>query len=830
VINSAAVNRVRPMRIVRRIVKWFTAAVLLLVAGVLGLGLWYIRAIEPQVSGTVTLPGFEKPVEIVRDAEGVPHIFAASEQDATAALGFVHAQDRLWQMEMNRRIANGRLAEIVGQPGLETDRFLRTIGIRRSAEAIFANLDAETRVSLAAYARGVNAYLTTRSGPLPPEFQILRAPAPEPWSPIDSIGWSLIMALDLGGNLNAELTRLQLAQRGLSMRQIGEFLPPYPGETHPDLPDYGALYRSLGGETRRAAALIRPFELGIEGVGSNNWVVSGARSETGKPLLANDPHLGLSAPALWYFARMTSPAGTVIGATMPAVPSVVLGRNDRIAWGFTNTGPDVQDLFIERVDPADSMRYQTPDGWARFDTAREVIAVRGAPDEVLTVRISRHGPVISDGASRGATVAAPPGHALALQWTALSPDNLTVQAFARLNKARDWPEFLAAARQYDAPQQNMVYADVDGNIGFVAAGRVPVRKAENDLKGLFPAPGWDARYDWAGFIPFEELPQEFNPARGFRITANERITPDGYPHHITSEWATPHRADRIAELLGARERHSPASFRQMQADHRSAAVREILPLLLAAHPRGEEERRRQTPQRVREVVAALAGFDGTMAVERAEPLVVTAWLRELTRLVYADELGPNLFPVLWDQRQQFMMAVLSDTNGQGVWCRGAEAGGEPSTCPALVSRALDLALADLERRFGADWRAWRWGTAHDARSEHRPFSRVPALAALFDVRVPVPGDTYTVNVNRYTIRNEAEPFVSRHSASLRAIYDMADPERSLFMHSTGQSGLPTSRLYRNLAERWAAVEFLPMRTRRSDIEKGAIGTLTITPR
>ena len=808
------------MRIALRIAKWSGLFLALAVVTLAGSAVWYWRAVEPQISGTLALPGFDKPVEIIRDKEGVAHIFAASEADAAAALGFAHAQDRLWQLEMNRRIAAGRLSEIVGEPGLETDRFLRTIGIRRTAEAIYRNLDAETRALLLAYSRGVNAFLETSRAPLPPEFYLLRAPAPEPWSPIDSIGWSLMMALDLGGNLSSEIMRLRLAQAGMPMARIGEILPPYPGEAWPALADYTALYRQLGDQTRRAAAAIDALGLGLEGVGSNNWVVSGARSETGRPLLANDPHLGLSAPALWYFARLTSPSGTVIGATLPGTPGVILGRNERIAWGFTNTNPDVQDLYIERIDGRDPNLYETPDGWQRFERVEERIRVRGSADHVMTVRIGRHGPIISDGASRGATAAAPRGFALALKWTALNPDNLTVQAAARLNRARNWDEFLAAVRHFQSPQQNIVYADVDGNIGFVAAGLVPVRKPDNDLRGLFPAPGWDARYDWAGYVPFEALPRAFNPPEGFRLSANERIVPDSYPFFLTYEWASPHRADRIRELLAARDKHSLDSFRAIQADHRSNAVRELLPLLLAAPPAGPRERA---------MIERLRGFDGTMATDRAEPLVVTAWMRELTRLVYADELGPDLFAEYWDQRQVFMKAVLENQGGQGAWCnrRGSA---EPVTCESLVQRALVLALDDLEKRYGADAAQWRWGVAHDARSEHRPFARVSGLARFFDVRVAVPGDTYTVNVNRHTIRNAAEPFVSRHAASLRALYDLGDPERSVFIHSTGQSGLPTSSLYSNFSARWARVDYIPMRTRRADIQRDALGILTIQPR
>lgn len=807
------------LRLLGRIARWSGLTIGGVLVTAAAVALWYMRAVEPQVTGRLIIPGIDRPAEIVRDREGVAHIFAQSEADAVAALGFAHAQDRLWQMETNRRIAAGRLSEVVGVPGLEFDRFLRTIGIRRAAEAMFRRTDPDTRAILEAYSRGVNAYLETRTGPLPPEFWILNAPAPEPWSPVDSLAWSLMMALDLGGNMNAEITRLRLAQAGLSMDQIGQFLPPYPGERWPDLADFTALFRQIGGQTQAAADLIRPAGLGVEGLGSNNWVVSGARSATGKPLLANDPHLGLSAPALWYFARLTSPAGTVIGATLPGVPGVVLGRNDRIAWGFTNTGPDVQDLFIERIDPGDPTRYQTPEGWRTFERIEETIRVKGGGDVRMTVRVTRNGPVISDGASRAASGATPSGHALALRWTALDPDNTTARATMVMNRARNWEEFQAAARLFVAPQQNMVYADVEGNVGFVAAGRVPIRKPENDLHGLFPAPGWDARYEWAGFLPFEALPQLLNPPSGVHLTANERITPEGYPHQITREWTLPFRADRIRDLLAATDRHTVESFRMIMADVRSLAMVEALPLLTARLPEAPRERA---------VVERLRRFDGVMAIERSEPLIMAAWMRELARLVYADELGDRLFADLFDQRHAFLINVLKDVDGQSVWCR--RKGEAETTCAQLIDRALTAALDDLTRRYGADWMAWRWGVAHDARSEHRPFARVGALARVFDVRVPVPGDTYTVNVNRYTIRNEAEPFVSRHSASLRAIYDLADPERSVFMHSTGQSGLPTSALYANLSERWAGVRFIPMATNRAVIERDALGTLTLRPK
>jgi len=611
-------------------------AVLLLGAGS---GYVYLRQSLPKLEGEIRLAGLSAPAEIQRDRYGISHIRAQTLADAAFALGFAHAQDRLWQMEMNRRIAAGRLAEILGPGALETDRFLRTLGVRRAAEANLRQVDPETRRLLDAYAAGVNAFLAT-DPVLPPEFWLTGA-RPEPWTPTDSASWIKMMAWDLGANWRSELLRMRLAKT-LPLARIHEFIAPYPGEPPPVIADlkslYGALEREdvqLAEDPARLLALA-PGEP-PDGIGSNSWVVSGSRSASGKPLLANDPHLGLTAPPVWYFAHLSTPDANVIGATFPGVPAIVLGRNDRIAWGFTNTGPDVQDLFIEKLDRAGN--YLTPEAPRPFTLIEETIKVKGAPDENLHIRVSRHGPVISD-VSRLAQRQAPRGYVLAFAWTALAEDDRTLQAAHKFARARDWNGFLAAARDFQVPQQNMMYADVDGNIGYVAAGRVPLRKPENDLKGLAPAPGWDARYDWAGWVPFEELPQSYNPASGRIWTANEKIIPPGYRHFITSEWQPPYRANRIAELLDAVPRHGIGSFARIQGDVLSLAMRESLPRLLAARPRSENARR---------ALELLQRWDGTMAPGRPEPVIAWGWWRELTRALYADELG-DVFQVNWAQR------------------------------------------------------------------------------------------------------------------------------------------------------------------------------------
>lgn len=773
-------------------------------------GYIWLRQSLPQLDGSLALSGLKAPVEVVRDSNGVPHIYAASVEDAYFTLGFVHAQDRLWQMEMNRRIGSGRMSEALGAATLDADKFLRTLGVRRVAEATLKSLDANTLGQLDAYAAGVNAYLAQRSGPLPPEF-LLTGIKPEPWQSADSVAWIKMMAWDLGANWRTELLRLGLAKK-LSTAQIGEFLPPYPGDAPLAVADYAALYRQL--DASKLAALALP---GLaEGGASNNWVVAGSRSASGKPLLANDPHLGLAAPAVWYFAHLSAPGFEVMGATLPGVPGVVLGRNRHIAWGFTNTGPDVQDLYVERLDG--SGQALAPQGWQKLDVRTEVIKVKGQPDVTLSVRTSRHGPLISD-VFKPAAQALPQNYALAFAWTALREDDLSMQAAGKFAAAKSWSDFLAAAREFHSPQQNMVYADAEGNIGYIAPGRVPLRKPENDLKGLAPAPGWEAKYDWDGFIAFENLPQSYNPASGVIATANEKIVSKDYPHYLTSEWVLPYRALRIRQLLDAAPKHTPQSFARIQSDTVSLQVREILPLLLKA---------RTTDAEAQQVLQQLGRWDANMAVAGAEPLIVSAWLRELGRLIYADELG-DMFDGAWAHRADFMHNVLTDAGGAGHWCDDVNTPAK-ETCADLLPKALNLALADLTRRYGDDRAKWRWGDAHFALSEHRPFGRQPQLAKLFDIDVPSPGDTYTVDVGRNTLANEAAPFASRHAASLRAIYDLADLDKSVYIHSTGQSGNLLSPLYRNFSERWARVEYIPMSMKRGDALAGSLGTLKLQPK
>ena len=763
--------------------------------------------------------GLLEEVRIERDRYGVPTIHGKRIEDVMYGLGVVHAQDRLWQMETHRRIGAGRLSEAFGAAALDNDKFLRALGVRRAAAAQWQRASSESKALLMAYTAGVNQVIREKMKARPPEFIVLGL-QPELWDPIDSLAWSLMMAWDLGGNWTTELQRMRLSSK-LSLDRINELLPPYPGERPVPTRDYVQLYRDLGllqGASQQAWIQLPEIAppSGIEGTGSNNWVLSGAKTVTGKPLLANDPHLGLSAPALWYFARLKAPGLDVGGVTLPGLPTVVLGQNAHLAWGFTNTGPDVQDLYIEQVDSADPQRYRTPTGTAAFETQEEIIKVKGQADVKFTVRATRHGPVISDAGTMADVTQA--RHVLALRWTALDADSDVLAVAMGMSRARTLQEFVDAAQNWVAPMQNMVVADQQGRIAMVSAGRLPLRSPDNDLRGVAPAPGWDPRYDWIGWVPKTETPRELDPPRGWIATANQRIHGPEYKHFVTADWTLPYRQQRIEQVLQSREKHSLDDLAQLQSDVKSLAAGRLLPWLMKAqssHPLAAQ------------AMKELAGFDGTMDAQRAAPLIFWAWQRSLARTLVNDKIGQELFDKSFSGRtfQDALEGILE--RNDSWWCHD-KATSQAQTCAQRVDQALSLALDELSSRFGSDVGRWKWGQAHALWAEHRPFSKVAALSPLFSLSTAVSGDTHTVNAQRVGLSGPTETrYRSTHGPSLRGLYDVQDRAKSRVMHSSGQSGLPWLSSYRDFVQPWAQGAYIPLWPSADEAAKG--GTLVLRP-
>ena len=811
----------------KRVLKWIGGVAAVLVAlAVIAAGAAYValRNTVPSPSGALAIAGLSGPVEVVRDREGVPHVTAKTTDDLFCALGFLHAQDRLWQMELTRRAGQGRLSEIFGATTFSTDVFLRTLDLYGHAERSEAVLSPEIRKSLEAYTRGVNAFIGRKTGllepRLPPEFLLLRH-VPEPWRVSDSLVTAKMMALTLSTNLNQEMMRLALAAQGLSSAEIEDLLPHDDREGAPPMPELAELYplRRPGGQKHAANTAIEDM---IGGGASNNWVVSGARTRSGKPLLANDPHLRLSAPSTWYLAHLAlqrPDAGpiNVVGATLAGVPLIVLGRGDTVAWGFTNTGPDVQDIFIEKINPDDPELYLTPDGWRPFATEPMAITVRDAGVRTVQRRSTRHGPVLP-GSYRNIEGMLGPGHVAALQWTALTDDDTTIAAGVFDPGIRGVHDYMQRMRQYVVPMQSMVLADADGNIGMIAPGRVPVRDPANKVAGRAPVPGWDAVYDWKGYLKFEDLPRVENPPAGAIGTANARIVGPDYPYHLTYDWDVGYRQERIKQFVLDRDGHDVASMRAAQADVLSLAAVRLKPLMIAAARRagGVDGA----------VLDNLERWDATMRGNIAEPLIFMAWERATVQAVYRDDLG-GMFERYFGTRALALTRLLEGRATSRDWCDDRTTPAR-ETCDTVIAGALRAALGDLAKRYGTDRARWRWGVAHFAVGEHRPFGLVPGLASFFNIEVPSPGGPYTLNRGMVEYAEEP-PFASRGGSSYRAIYDFADLERSLYMQTTGQSGNPFSPFYRSFVERWAKVDYIEIPTRREAFAKGALGTWTLTP-
>ena len=767
-----------------------------------------MRLSLPQLDGRMSVSGLSGPVEIRRAAAGVPHIYGNTQEDVFYGLGAVHAQDRLWQMEFTRRTAEGRLSEILGASAVSLDEFFRTLNFRRHAKASYEKLSPGSRKLFQAYADGVNAVMESTKWGWPPEFIILFH-RPEPWTAVDSLLVGKMMSLELSTNMFQEIRRLRLLER-LTPEQMLQFFPAHPNG---DPAALSRLKTLLGASANDAL----PDDMSFEPVkgASNNWVVDGTRSASGKPLLANDPHLELTAPSIWYLAHLSLPSGNVVGATIAGIPAVVVGRNDRIAWGFTNTGADTQDLYLERLNPDDPSEYGTPEGFAPFRTREEKIRVRFGADVTLSVRETRRGPVLPPSWSGFART--PEDYALSLRWTALDDNDLTAEALLHFMTAGNWSEFIEAAKRFHQPMQNILYADVDGNTGFIAPGRIPIRKPENDLRGLFPAPGWDAKYDWDGYIPFEDLPQILNPQSRMIVTANNKIVPSGYPYLIAAEWEPGLRARRIETELMRSDLHDGETFKTLQADDVSPLFLDLRPALEKAKPRSE---------------AGLAALDllrswnGSMTPDDARPLIFAGWYRELTKQLYADELGP-LFPVNWSFKPVFVKQALDQIDGRGMWCDDITTESVES-CRQILSTSLDAGMGRLQKTYGADLEAWTWGEAHVAVHAHKPFDNVPLLNGVFNIETPSAGGFYTINRGGYFFASR-RPFTNIHGSGYRAIYDLADLDRSLFIQSTGQSGNPFSKYYDNLAERWARVDYLNMTTNRAAVEQDTVARLELVP-
>ncbi|MCO6415708.1 penicillin acylase family protein [Siccirubricoccus sp. KC 17139] len=745
----------------------------LLLAGAAAGALWWSL---PTREATLTLPGLSAPVEVAFDTHGIPRLRAANERDAAMALGLLHARDRMFQMELMRRGAAGRLAELAGGAALRSDRLVRTLGLARRAREDLATLPPETRGVLEAYATGVNAWIAARGRFAAPEFIALGAP--EPWAPEHSLLWGKIMGLWLSGNWREELDRARLATL-LPPERLAALTPEdhTPGRPDQAVPERGA-FRDEGHLARLAAALPRfPEPFTLPGSASNAWAVTGAHSASGAPLLANDPHLGFQAPILWYLARVELPGGRFLaGATAPGVPFMVIGRNESLAWGFTTTTSDTQDVFVERL--AGEGSYAAPGGPLPFAERREVIGLRGDAPVPLRVRETRHGPVISD------LDAEPPRDTvLAVAMANLAPGDTAAAGLQALNRARSLEAAREAAALITTPSQNLMVAEASpggGRIGLFLTGRTPLRRAGD---GTLPVPGWDGSHDWLGWVPFAELPHVVAPETGVLANANNRVAPPDHPVFLAHDWPADWRFRRIGQLLGAAPRQDAAGFAAMQMDTVSLFARAAL---------AEDGVLRRLPRpsgAAGQALDLLLAWDGDARADRPEPLIFNAFARQLGRLALAAGGVP---PGAWEARSRFLLGLLSPGADAAAWCAG--------DCAALAGRALDAAVADLAASQGPDPAAWRWGALHRARFEHPLLRAIPLLRDWARREVPTGGDAETV------ARGGMGPgsFTHVHGAGLRLVADLAAPAGIRAIIATGQSGHPLSAHWADLLPLWQA--------------------------
>jgi len=743
-------------------------------------------------------------------------------------------------MEFQRRIGHGRLSEIFGAATIPQDRFLRTVGFGRAARAAWNATPDSAKQLVNAYVAGINAFISTHHGSrLPPEFSLLRF-EPEPWTGPDVVAWVKMMAWDLSANYSFELLRNDLV-RAVGVDRMKQLMPLYAKHGLSITGDYGEAGEAgqaggaagAGGGANRPTASYLPHQSYLsllavlpvqpfvppDGLGSNNWVVDGTLTASGKPMLANDPHLGTRIPSTWYLAHVAAPDFEIIGATLPGAPAVALGRNRRIAWGATNVAADVEDLYRERLD-AGGRAAEFRGVMEPVTMIPETIAVKAADPVHLDVRVTRHGPLVSDAlnanfAESKRTPKPPPMEPLAFRWTALDPDDSTLVSILKMNEARNWDDFTTALRDFVVPSQNWVYADVDGHIGYYAPGRIPIRSTGD---GTLPADGWSGNAEWTGWVPFDQLPHLYDPPSHIIVTANHRPAPAGYPYNLGFDWYEPYRAQRIVDLLKGRTKLTPDDFARMQADTISLHAKALVPLLLA-HARPSADADRQAVETLRPW-----NFDAT--ADSAATAIFQAWFWHLVPAIAADDLGPlvtDAYQAKFSFTTRFIINTL--TTNDTSWCDDKTTSPVES-CDDTVTKALHEAVVDLTRRLGGDMGRWRWDAVHHAVFPHQGLDAVAPLRPLLSRSVPAAGDWSSVNIGTVA----ADMRYEQHLVpGYREIIDLSPANDSRFLDAIGESGHALSPHYDDFLTDWRLVRHRRMRMTRADIETGAIGRLRLVP-
>jgi len=814
----------------RWLMRLFTGLIALaILAGVLG---YYILSRSlPDYNENFTLQGITAPVEIVRNNANVPHIFGKTEEDVYFALGFAHAQDRLWQMTMLRRTAQGRLSEIFGARTVKIDELIRRLDIYTLAQESVATQDKRTTLALDAYSAGVNAWITQVNlgarGRGAPEFFFFSNEIAA-WSPADSIAILKLMAVQLSSRMEDEVLRAQMSLI-LPAARLADILPDDPGQGVAALPEYASLMPGQfpGAATNMAYVdtPLSPFHSRDFAGASNAWAATPDKAAAGGSLLANDPHLNLTAPSIWYLARLQLPTGGVIGGTIPGMPLVLVGRSERLGWGLTTAFLDDQDVVMEKLNPENPEEYLTPEGPKKFTSRQTILTIKDAEPVTLTLRWSQSGPILP-GSHYDVGSVTPAGAVAALEWTLLTGADTSMTAAMTLMTAGSVEEAIAGGKLFIAPAQNLMLADAKG-IAMQTIGVMPLRDAAHQTQGRMPAPGWTGNNRWIGALPYEDNPRFVNPGSGILGNTNNKTVDRPFPKHVSFDWGDTQRIQRWLALMKTREVHTRDSFIEAQLDTVSPTARNLLPLIGADLWFTGEPAPEGTPERMRQkALELLAKWNGEMNEHLPEPLIAEAWLRAVQDRLSRDEIGP-LADQFTHPEPLFIERVYRNVGGASVWCDVVQSAAV-ETCTDIARLALDEALLHLSETYGPNLESWRWGDAHQATHDHPVLGDVPLLRYFVNIRQSTSGGDTTLLRGR-TLGTGPNPYLNVHAGAYRGVYDFADPDSSVFIQSTGQSGHPLSRFYDDLSELWRRGEYIPMSLDPELARAAAVGVTHLTP-